>query len=69
MIIDMQKQSKLHTIFVVYLTYNVLRMLYIRAANNLTRSVSSKVTTPQDAHEKLVLQDYLSLNTLEFSAV
>ena len=29
----------------------------------------SKVTAPQDAHRRLVLQVYLGLNTLEFSAI
>ena len=29
----------------------------------------SKVTTPKDAHERLVLQVYLALNALEFSAI
>ena len=28
-----------------------------------------KTTTPQDAHKRLVLQVYLGLNTLEFSAI
>ena len=31
--------------------------------------VTSKVTTPQDVHGRLVLQVYLGLNTLEFSAI
>ena len=30
---------------------------------------TSKVTAPQDAHRRLVLQVYLGLNTLEFSAI
>ena len=30
---------------------------------------TSKVTTPQDAHRRLVLQVYLGSNTLEFSAI
>ena len=30
---------------------------------------TSKVTAPQDAHGRLVLQVYLSSNTLEFSAI
>ena len=29
----------------------------------------SKVTSPQDAHKRLVLQVYLDSNTLEFSAI
>ena len=29
---------------------------------------SSKVTAPQDAHGRLVLQGYLGSNTLEFSS-
>ena len=31
--------------------------------------LTSKVTTPQDAHRGLVLQVYLGSNTLEFSAI
>ena len=31
--------------------------------------ISSKVTTPQDAHGRLVLQVYLGSHTLEFSAI
>ena len=31
--------------------------------------ITSKVTTPQDAHGGLVLQVYLGSNTLEFSAI
>ena len=31
--------------------------------------ISSKVTAPQDAHRRLVLQVYLGSNTLEFSAI
>ena len=31
--------------------------------------ISSKVTVPQDAHKRLVLQVYLGSNTLEVSAV
>ena len=31
--------------------------------------VTSKVTAPQDAHRRLVLQVYLGSNTLEFSAI
>ena len=31
--------------------------------------ISSKVTAPQDAHGRLVLQVYLGSNTLEFSAI
>ena len=30
---------------------------------------SNKVTAPQDAHGRLVLQVYLGSNTLEFSAI
>ena len=30
---------------------------------------TSKVTAPQDAHGRLVLQVYLGSNTLEFSAI
>ena len=30
---------------------------------------TSKVTAPQDAHGRLVLQVYLGLNTIEFSAI
>ena len=30
---------------------------------------SSKVTTPQDAHGRLVLQVYLDSNTIEFSGI
>ena len=33
-----------------------------------TVNMSSKVTAPQDAHERFVLQVYLGSNTLEFSA-
>ena len=32
-------------------------------------SSTSKVTTPQDAHGRLVLQVYLGSNTLKFSAI
>ena len=32
-------------------------------------TLPSKVTTPQDAHWRLVLQFYLGSNTLEFSAI
>ena len=31
--------------------------------------ITSKVTTPQDARKRLVLQVYLGLNALEFSAI
>ena len=31
--------------------------------------VTSKVTAPQDAHGRLVLQVYLGSNTIEFSAI
>ena len=31
--------------------------------------ISSKVTAPQDAQKRLVLQVYLGSNTLEFSAI
>ena len=31
--------------------------------------ITSKVTAPQDAHGRLVLQVYLGSNTLEFSAI
>ena len=31
--------------------------------------ISSKVTAPQDAHRRLVLQVYLGSNTSEFSAI
>ena len=30
---------------------------------------TSKVTAPQDAHRRLVLQVYLGSNTIEFSAI
>ena len=33
------------------------------------RYITSKVTAPQDAHRRLVLQIYLGLNTLEFSSI
>ena len=32
-------------------------------------SLPSKVTTPQDAHRRLVLQVFLGSNTLELSAI
>ena len=35
----------------------------------LVTLVTSKVTAPQDAHRRLVLQVYLDSNTLEFSAI
>ena len=31
--------------------------------------ITSKVTAPQDAHKRLVLQVYLGSNTLEFSVI
>ena len=31
--------------------------------------ITSKVTAPQDAHKRLVLQVYLGSNTLEFSDI
>ena len=34
-----------------------------------TINYSSKVTTPQDAHGRLVLQVYFGSSTLEFSAI
>ena len=42
--------------------------------NELEKSIiihlsTSKVTAPQDAHRRLVLQVYLGSNTLEFSAI
>ena len=31
--------------------------------------ISLSITTPQEAHKRLVLKVYLGLNTLEFSAI
>ena len=37
---------------------------------NMNRiGLPSKITAPQDAHRRLVLQVYLGSNTLEFSAI
>ena len=33
------------------------------------KAIMSKVTAPQDAHRRLVLQVYLGSNTSEFSAI
>ena len=38
------------------------------AAFHFSLTLKSKVTIPQDAHRRLVLQVYLGSNTLEFSA-
>ena len=45
-----------------------MRVLVIFAATNFCFKndlISSKVTAPQDAHKRLVLQVYLGSNTLE----
>ena len=42
---------------------------YIQESNTLSTIILSKVTAPQDAHKRLVLQVYLGSNTLEFSAI
>ena len=44
-----------------------LRLLTLRLLT--LRLLASSITTPQDAHKRLVLQVYLDLNTLEFSAI
>ena len=44
-----------------------LRLLTLRLLT--LRLLASSITTPQDAHKRLVLQVYLGSNTLEFSAI
>ena len=47
----------------------LVRCSYLPETSIYTHNyISSKVTAPQDAHGGLVLQVYLGLNTLEFSA-
>ena len=48
---------------IILLHYIVLFILFILFI------LSSKVTAPQDAHGRLVLQVYLGSSTLEFSAI
>ena len=54
--------------------YYIVRLYYLCYAGPLScilecNIYTSKVTALQDAHGRLVLQVYLSSNTLEFSAV
>ena len=54
----MISNSQVSEILLVY--GNVLHLICL---------LTSKVTAPQDAHGRLVLQVYLGSNTLEFSAI
>ena len=46
-----------------------IKALSLSCQSFLYHFTMSKVTAPQDAHNRLVLQVYLGSNTLEFSAI
>ena len=50
-------------------TYKIIATCIERALPRFGLIITSKVTRPQDAHKMLILQVYLGLNTLEFTAV
>ena len=51
------------------LTFSKARVVRSALRGNKLDVLTSKVTTPQDAHRRLVLQVYLGSNTLELSAI
>jgi len=49
--------------------YWILQQASLIFWDSLEFIFQASITTPQDAHMRLVLQVYLGLNTLEFSAI